>query len=63
MYDFYPFRELTVNVFDRMDSCSERISVIVVIERVQKGTVFADKSCLCRGTSCVNAKEYLPVIS
>ena len=63
MYDFYPFRELTVNVLDRMDGCSKRIAVIVVIERVQKGTVFAYKSSLCCGTSCINAKECLPVIS
>ena len=57
MYDLNTVRKLVINVFDRRNRCSERISVIVVVEGVKQGTIFSDKGGLCSGRSGIDSKE------
>ena len=44
VYDFHILRQFAVDVFDRMDRSSKRIAIIIVIKRIEKGTVFSYES-------------------
>ena len=62
VYDFNSFRKLFVNIFNSGDSCSQRISVIVVIERIEQRAVFAYKSSFCGCRAGIDSQECLPAI-
>ena len=63
VYDLYTFRELIINILDSADGCSQRVAVIVVVERVEKCSVFPYQSGFCgRGTG-IDSKKCLSAVS
>ena len=62
VYDFHVLRELGIDVFDGGDGRSQRVAVIVVVERVEQGAVLAHKSGFRGGRASVNAEERLSFI-
>ena len=62
VYDLYSLREFLVDIFDGGDRRTERIPVVIVIERIQQCAVLAYESGLCRSGACVNAEKSLAAV-
>ena len=50
-------RHLGIDFLYGTDRGCQRISVVVVIERIQQGTILADQSGFCCGGSCIDTEE------
>ena len=62
VYDLHTFRKQLINILDGADCGSQRIPVIVMVERVEECSVFAYQRSLCgRGTG-VDPEECLSAI-
>ena len=60
--DLHAFRQQVVDFLDGGDGCSQRISFIVVIERIKECSVLAYKRCFRSRRSGINAQERLSLI-
>ena len=56
------FRKLAVDVLDGTDRGGQRISVIIVVERVQELSVLGDQGRLCRGGAGIDAEITVSLI-
>ena len=50
-------RHLRIDFLYGTDRGCQRISVVVVIERIQQGTILADQSGFCCGGTCIDTEE------
>ena len=60
--DLDTFRKLTVDLLDCPDRCSQRISVIVMIEGIQQRSIFTYQCCLCCSGTCIDSKKSLSLV-
>ena len=63
MNDLYAFRKLAVNILDRTDSRTKRITVIAMVEGVQKSTVFSDQSGFRGGRTGIDSKVGITAVA
>ncbi len=61
--DIYAFRQLAVDVFNGVYGSAQGVSVIIVVKRVQEGSVVAYQSGFCRGGAGVYPKECVPLVT
>ena len=62
VHNLHAFRKFLINIFDGADCCSQRIAVVVVVERVEKCSVFSYQCRFCcRGTG-VDSKKCLSAV-
>ncbi len=62
VYDLYVLRQFIINVFDRADGSSERVSLIIMVEGIQEGSVFSYQSGFRRGGTGVDAEKSFSLI-
>ena len=55
-------RHLGIDFLHGTDGGCQWIPVVVVIERIQQGTIFTDQSSFCCGGSCIDTKETVAFI-
>ena len=63
MNDLYAFRKLAVNILDRTDGRTKRITVIAMVEGVQKSTVFSDQSGFRGGRTGIDSKVGITAVA
>ena len=57
VYDLHVLRELFVDLFDGADCRAQRISIVIMVEGIEEGSVLADQGRLGGGGTGVDAEE------